>query len=66
MRVRLKTGIFADVEGRVTEIRQNCRVVLALSGVDQCFSMETRMEDLEIIGETAAIPVVDAMGQASI
>lgn len=53
MRVRLKTGIFADVEGRVTEIRQNCRVVLALSGVDQCFSMETRMEDLEIIGETA-------------
>ncbi len=53
MRVRMKEGIFAGVEGKVAHIRQNCKVVLALSGVDQCFSLEAQMNEIEIIGETA-------------
>jgi transcription antitermination factor NusG len=56
MRVRMKTGIFSGVEGTVTEIRQNCRVVLALSGVDQCFSLEALIHDIEIMNEAAHAP----------
>jgi len=46
--VRLKHGIFAGVEGKVTELRSHCRVVLALSGVDQCFSLTATLDELEI------------------
>ena len=48
MSVRMKHGIFAGIEGRVTELRSNFRVVLALSGVDQCFSLMATIDDIEI------------------
>ncbi len=51
MHVRMKSGIFAGVEGKVAQIRQSCRVVLELSGVDQCFSLETRIHDIEIMDQ---------------
>ena len=53
MHVRMNRGIFAGVEGMVTEIRHNCKVVLALSGVDQCFSLEARMSEIKIIDKAA-------------
>lgn len=46
--VRLKHGIFAGLEGKVAELRSNCRVVLALSGVDQCFSLTATLDDIEV------------------
>lgn len=49
MRVRMRHGIFEGVEGRVTEIRGKCRVVLTLSGVDQCFSLAAEIDDIEPI-----------------
>jgi transcription antitermination factor NusG len=49
MCVRIKRGIFASVKGIVTELRHSCRVVLELSGVDQCFSLEAKPEDLEVL-----------------
>jgi transcription antitermination factor NusG len=49
MRVRLRHGIFEGVEGKVTEVRGNCRVVLALSGVDQCFSLAASIDEIELI-----------------
>jgi transcription antitermination factor NusG len=52
MRVRMKHGVFEGIEGRVMEIRGNCRVVLALSGVDQCFSLAAEIDDIEPIKDS--------------
>ena len=52
MRVRLKHGLFAGVEGEVTEIRGSCKVVMALSGVDQYFSLAASMDEIETVKET--------------
>jgi transcription antitermination factor NusG len=47
--VRVRSGVFEGVEGIVTELRQQCRVVIALSAVRQCFSMEADPADLELL-----------------
>lgn len=52
MRVRLKQGLFAGAEGEVTQVRGNCRVVLALSGVDQYFSLAANIDELETLQAT--------------
>ena len=51
MRVRMKHGIFEGIEGLVTEVRGNCRVVLTLSGVDQRFSLAAEIDDIEPIND---------------
>ena len=51
MRVRLKQGVFAGIEGKVTEVRNNCTVVLALSGVDQYFSLTAGIDDIDPTSE---------------
>ena len=48
-RVRIQRGIFAGVEGIVTELRRLCSVVIAVSSIDQCFSLETEIKDIEIL-----------------
>ena len=47
--VRVRGGIFDGVSGLVTELRQECKVVIALSAVQQSFSLEIPMEQLEVI-----------------
>lgn len=47
MRVRMKRGVFEGIEGRVSQVRDKCRVVLALSGVDQSFSLAAELDDIE-------------------
>jgi len=37
------------VEGIVTELRRLCSVVIAVSSIDQCFSLETEIKDIEIL-----------------
>jgi transcription antitermination factor NusG len=47
-RVRIRSGIFEGVEGLVMEFRQQCKVVIALAAVQQCFSLEVELGDIEV------------------
>jgi transcription antitermination factor NusG len=53
-RVRVLTGIFAGVEGVVTELRQQCRVIVTLAAVRQSFSLEAGLNDLEILKQNGS------------
>ncbi len=48
-RVRVRSGIFEGVEGVVADFRQQCKVVIALAAVRQCFSLELDLNDIEIL-----------------
>lgn len=48
-RVRVCDGIFAGTVGVVTEFRRQCSVIISLSAVQQCFSLEVKMDDLEVL-----------------
>jgi transcription antitermination factor NusG len=48
-RVRVRAGVFAGLEGRVAELRQECRVVLSLNGINQHFSLEIDRSDIEVL-----------------
>jgi transcription antitermination factor NusG len=48
-RVRVRDGIFAGTEGVVTDFRHRCKVVITLSAVRQCFSMEAKLDDLQVL-----------------
>lgn len=52
-RVRIRDGVFAGIEGAVTELRQQCRVVIALAAIHQCFSLEVPLDGLEILEKPA-------------
>ena len=54
-RVRVCRGIFQDVEGVVTELRRDCNVVIALSAVQQYFSLQVDLRDIEVLSKTAAV-----------
>jgi transcription antitermination factor NusG len=49
-RVRVCNGIFAGMEGMVVELRSSCKVVISMSAVKQCYSLETEMRNIEILG----------------
>jgi transcription antitermination factor NusG len=49
----VRKGAFAGVEGVVTELRHQCRVILALSAVRQSFSLELGFDDLELLNKPA-------------
>jgi len=53
-RVRVRSGFFAGVEGVVTELRRQCKVVLTLSAVNQSFSLEVDMTELTVLDKPAA------------
>jgi transcription antitermination factor NusG len=53
-RVRINAGIFEGVEGEVTEFRQQCKVVIALAAVQQCFSLEVGLGDIEVLAKPPA------------
>jgi transcription antitermination factor NusG len=50
-RVRVRDGVFSGVEGVVTELRHQCRVIIALAAVRQCFSLEAELDDLEVLSK---------------
>jgi transcription antitermination factor NusG len=52
-RVRVRTGIFAGTEGMVVELRSSCRVVISMSAVQQFYSLEIEMRNVEILGSQA-------------
>jgi transcription antitermination factor NusG len=48
-RVRIRAGIFSGVEGIVTTLRPSCRVILLVSAIQQCFSLEIGLEHLDVL-----------------
>jgi transcription antitermination factor NusG len=57
-RVRVRDGVFAGVEGVVTELRHQCRVILSLEAVHQCFSLEIELSGLEVLKmPTSKVPL---------
>jgi transcription antitermination factor NusG len=51
-RVRVCNGMFEGMEGIVSELRRNCSVIIRLSTVEQYFSLEADLDDLEVLGKT--------------
>jgi transcriptional antiterminator RfaH len=48
-RVRVRSGIFTGQEGMVVELRSSCKVVISMSAVRQCYSLETEIGNIEIL-----------------
>jgi hypothetical protein len=53
MPVRVREGAFAGVEGIVTQLRQRCKVIISLAAVQQSFSLEADLRDVEVLGNGA-------------
>ena len=52
--VRVRSGAFEGAEGIVTEFRHNCRVIIALSAVNQCFSLEVELGHIDVLRKTVS------------
>jgi hypothetical protein len=50
-RVRVSSGVFAGTEGLVIELRSSCKVIISMSAVKQCYSLEADIRDVEILGK---------------
>jgi transcription antitermination factor NusG len=48
-RVRVSAGVFAGMEGLVIELRSHCKVIISMSAVKQCYSLETEIGNVEIL-----------------
>lgn len=55
--VRVRRGVFEGTEGVVAELRRRCKVVIALSGVKQYFSLEVDFRDIDLLNKPATVPV---------
>ena len=51
-KVRVRGGAFDGVNGVVAELRRQCKVVIELAAIRQCFSLEVGIDDVESV-ETA-------------
>lgn len=60
-RVQVRTGAFAGVEGVVTEMRRQCRVIITLAAVRQCFSLEVGAEELIVLSKPESKPSLSAV-----
>lgn len=47
--VRVRRGIFENAVGVATELRRQCKVVIALSGSGQCFALEVDLDDVDML-----------------
>lgn len=54
--VRIRSGIFEGVIGVVTELRQQCKVIIALAAVQQCFSLEVGRDEIEVVNNVVSQP----------
>lgn len=53
-KVRIRAGIFAGVEGVVAELRKQSKVIITLAAVQQCFSLEIELGDIEVLKKPPA------------
>ena len=56
MQVRVRGGFFDKAVGVVKEFREQCKVVIGLSAVQQCFSLEVACDALEVLRQTEPHP----------
>jgi transcription antitermination factor NusG len=56
-RVRVRNGVFAGVEGVVTEVRRRCKVVIALAAIRQFFSLEVEIGEVEVLKSSTIKPI---------
>ncbi len=59
-KVRVRNGIFEGVEGMVTELRQQCKIVIALAAARQCFSLEMAIGDIEVLRKRSVVASTSA------
>jgi transcription antitermination factor NusG len=52
--VRVRHGVFEGVEGIVSDLRDRCKVIIALSAVRQSFSLELNLEEMEVLASPAS------------
>ncbi len=57
-RVRVRDGVFEGIEGLVTEFRHQCKVIIGLEAVRQCFSLEVEVDDLEVLDKRLVSPPI--------
>lgn len=55
--VRIRSGVFEGVLGVVTELRQHCKVVIGLAAIQQSFSLEVSIDEVEVMEQIIAQPV---------
>jgi transcriptional antiterminator NusG len=55
-KVRIRDGVFEGIEGVVSELRKQCKVILTLAAVRQCFSLEVEMGDLQVLSRPDGKP----------
>jgi transcription antitermination factor NusG len=53
-RVRVRNGVFEGSDGLVTELRGQCKVILTVKAINQCFSLCVDLSDLEVVSEKGA------------
>ena len=54
--VRVRNGIFEGVEGVVAEFAHRCKVILSLDGLNQCYSLEVDLGNVDVIRAPIAKP----------
>ncbi len=54
--VRVRSGVFEGVEGTVTEFRRSTKVVIALTAISRCFSVEVDLQEIEVLRKTTNGP----------
>lgn len=64
--VRVHRGVFEGVEGIVTELRQQCKVIIALAATKQCFSLEVDLNDIEVLHKTVAKEMIAEKSKSTV
>ena len=60
-KVRIRVGVFEGVEGVVSELRKQCKVIITLAAVHQCFSLETEIDELQVLSRPETKPRLHAV-----
>ena len=60
-RVQVRDGVFAGVEGVVTELRKQCRVIITLAATRQCFSLEVGIDEVAVLSKQAVNKKLNAV-----
>jgi transcription antitermination factor NusG len=64
--VRVLRGVFEGAEGVVTDLRQQCTVVMALSATSRCFSLEVGLENIEVLRKPATMQILGSERQLAL
>ena len=60
-KVLIRAGVFAGVEGVVSELRKQCKVVLTLAAVRQCFALEADISEIQVLSKPETSPRIQTI-----